>query len=93
MNRDFLHFVSFFVPVCAFLALLVVAALLLSHGLHPFTAIGRAKLARRRELRARQAELIRRGFSDDDAERLAKTGMEDEAHSQSRALRALGVEP
>jgi hypothetical protein len=76
----------------AVLALAVACRLYARHYGHPFTAIGRAKLARHRRLRTRTAELIARGMTERDARRAAETDVRDLAAGLTYELRRARAE-
>jgi hypothetical protein len=59
---------------------------------HPFTAVGRARIRRRRLVAARTAALMATGLTEQTARRRAEVELEREAETAERELRRLGVD-
>lgn len=59
---------------------------------HRFTAVGRARIRRRRLVAARTAALMATGLTEQTARQRAEVELEREAETAERELRRLGVE-
>lgn len=87
-----MEFLIFFVSFFAIFGMVFGGICLMIHGEHPFTALGRAKMAYRRRKNARIAELITRGYEEFDVRYTAGLEIQKEAEETTRVLKREGIE-